>query len=66
MILSGVSRLKHLAGRQRNCTSCLKVSDDVKIKVIEMLKAGIAKKEAKQANFQALADGVHIGEDKYQ
>ena len=45
MILSGINRLKHLAGRQENCTSCLKVSDDVKIKVIEMLKAGIAKKE---------------------
>ena len=62
----GVSRLKqHLAGRQGNCAPCLKVPDNVKMKVLELLKEADAKKQAKAAGFQALADDVRIGEDEY-
>jgi len=36
------------------------------MKVIEMLKATDAKKEAKHAGYQALADNVRIREDEYE
>ena len=65
MISSGIIQLKHLAGQQGNYTPCLKLLDDVKMKVIEMLKADDAKKEAK-VTLQAVANNVCIGEDEYQ
>ena len=61
----GVSRLKHLAGRQVNCSPCLKAPDNVKVKVIELLKRADAKKQGKAADFQVLIEDVHIGEDEY-
>ena len=62
----GVSHLKqHLAGRQGNCAPCLKVPDNVKVKVLELLKEADAKKQAKAAGFQALVDDVRIGEDEF-
>jgi len=66
VISSWISRYKHLAGQQGSCAPCLKVSDDVKMKVIEMLKADNAKKEAKQAGFQALINDVRTGADEYE
>ena len=43
-ISGGVSRLKHLAGRQGNCAPFLKVPDNVKVNVLELLKEADAKK----------------------
>ena len=48
--------------RQENCAPCIKVPDDVKMKVIEILKPAHAKKETKHAGFLAVADDVHLGQ----
>ena len=48
----GVSHLKHLAGRQGNCASCLKVPDNMKVKVFELLKEADAKKQVMAAVFK--------------
>ena len=56
--------MKHLAGWQGNCVPCLKVLDNVKVKVLKLLKEADAKKQAKVADFQALVDDVRIDEDE--
>ena len=47
----GVSHLKHLAGRQDNCALYLKVPDNVKVKVRELIKGANAEKQAKPGSF---------------
>ena len=39
--------------------------DNVKMKVLELLKEADAKKQAKATGFQALVDDIRIGEDEY-
>ena len=48
----GVSRLKHLAGRQGNCAPYLKVLDNVKVKVLELLKEADAKNKIRRLVFK--------------
>jgi len=43
----------------------LKVPDNVKVKVLELLKRAYAKKQAKASSFQALVNDVSIRDDKY-
>ena len=64
-MLGEVSYLKYLAGRQGNYAPYLKVHDNVKVKVLELLMGVDAKKKTKATDFQALPDDVRIREDEY-
>ena len=57
--------MKYLAGQLGNCAPYLKVPDNVKVEVLELLKGVDAKRQAKMVSFQALTDDVRIEEDEY-